>query len=119
MGNETFTIFESKKYVRGSAYDFLPLERIGPVPEDRPETGPIQGILKYKEGYCFKIFTDEPIGTPREIWLICLENKNDAQELYENFLWAKINYQQKVGDVINAVSDSTDLTERKYINIIN
>ena len=49
-----------------TVYDSLPIEKISKVPQDQPDKGPIKGIDKYKEGFCF--------ATNKNCSLSCLRN---------------------------------------------
>lgn len=83
------------------------------MPEDRPESGPIQGLDKYKEGYCFKV----PNGVqPREIWLICLEEQEKARTFMESFMQAKIMNQHENGETYSVMPESDDPTAPGFKN---
>ena len=88
-------------------YDNLNFDSIEFIPEDSHYTGGVIDLGKFNEGYCFQITTIKPnndvenISLPqnmlKEIWLICLSNQNDKEELMKLIISQKLELQREIG----------------------
>ena len=113
-------------------YDTLNIDFIKPIPENNNFLGGVKDLGKFNEGYCFQVATTKPEKefkmtyeepSPKngvnEIWLICLKEEKDKNNMMNSIIKQKLQKQKDLGIELNIGNDISGKEEKQIDEDIN